>query len=80
MPHSLNLKSVDETAVDRNWSPKRVRKLITEGLPVVTIGRQNFINAETLDQFLQDREKPVLTNTQFSKNVRFVRGNGDGRA
>ena len=59
MTFSNNLKSVDETAADHNWSPKRIRRLIHEGLPTVKVGRQNFINSETLDQFLKDRESQV---------------------
>jgi len=56
---SNNLKSVDEKAEELDWSPKRVRKLIGEGLPVVKIGRQHLINDDTLNQFLRDREAPV---------------------
>jgi excisionase family DNA binding protein len=55
---SRNLKSVDEVAEERRWSPKRVRRLICEGLPVVKIGRQRLINDTTLDQYLQKREAP----------------------
>lgn len=80
MPHSIILKSVDETAVARNWPPKRVRKLIAEGLPVVTIGRQKFVNSETLDQFLRDREEPILPNDHPSKNMNSERNHGDGCA
>jgi len=39
-----------------NWSPKRVRMLIDDGLPIVRIGRQMLINDQTLDQYLQERE------------------------
>jgi len=55
---SKNLKSVDAVAKERRWSPKRVRKLIGDGLPVVKIGRQNLINNDTLDGYLRDREAP----------------------
>ena len=55
---SKNLKSVDQIAKERSWSPKRVRALIGEGLPVVKIGRQNLIYEDTLDQYLHDREAP----------------------
>ena len=59
MTFSENLKSVDETAVERNWSPKRVRKLIALGLPTVKIGKQDFVNSDTLDKYLRTREKPA---------------------
>jgi hypothetical protein len=57
---SKNLKSVDQVAKERHWSPKRVRTLIGEGLPVVKIGRQNLINDNTLDQYLHEREAPSV--------------------
>jgi hypothetical protein len=53
-----NLQSVDQTAVRNGWSPKRVRTLIRDGLPVVTIGRQSLINPETLETYLREREAP----------------------
>ena len=53
---SKSLKSIKETAEEYNWSPKRVRALIDEGLPFVRIGRQMLINGHTLDQYLQERE------------------------
>jgi hypothetical protein len=56
--YSKNLKSVRQTAEERRWSPKRVRTLIGEGLPVVKIGRQSLIHDDTLDRFLQEREGP----------------------
>ena len=56
MTFSINLKSIDETAAARNWPPKRVRRLIDEGLPTVRIGRQRFINSNTLDEFVKARE------------------------
>ncbi len=56
--YSKNLKSVDQVAEARDWSPKRVRTLIGEGLPVVKIGRQSLIHEDTLDRFLQEREAP----------------------
>ena len=55
---SKNLKSVDQIANERDWSPKRVRYLIGEGLPVVKIGRQSLIHDNTLDQYLLEREAP----------------------
>lgn len=69
MSFSTNLKSVDETAVGRNWSPKRVRKLVTEGLPFVQIGRQKFINSDTLDQYLKERERSVVRSAPPAKNT-----------
>ncbi len=57
---SKNLKSVDEIAEERCWSPKRVRRLIGEGLPVVQIGRQQLINDNTLDHYLREREAPSV--------------------
>jgi hypothetical protein len=56
---STELRSINETADSLNWPPKRVRRLIDEGLAIVKIGRQNFINAKTLDEFLKDREGPA---------------------
>ena len=58
---SKNLKSIDETAKERGWSPKRVRKLISDGLPVVEIGRQSLINDQTLDDYLRNREAPRVS-------------------
>ena len=55
---SKKLKSVDQIAKKRRWSPKRVRTLIREGLPVVKIGRQSLIYEDTLDQYLHEREAP----------------------
>jgi hypothetical protein len=55
---SKNLKSVDQIAEERHWSPKRVRNLIGEGLPVVKIGRQSLIHENTLDQYLHELEAP----------------------
>ena len=55
---SKNLKSVDQIAEERDWSPKRIRTLIGEGLPVVKIGRQSLIYDGTLDQYLLEREAP----------------------
>jgi hypothetical protein len=59
---SKNLKSVGQIAEDRDWSPKRVRTLIDEGLPVVKIGRQSLIYGGTLDQFLSARETSISPN------------------
>ena len=59
---SKNLKSVDQIAEERDWSPKRVRTLIGEGLPVVKIGRQSLIYEDTLDQYLHEREAPRQAN------------------
>jgi hypothetical protein len=58
--YSKNLKSINQIAEDRDWSPKRVRTLICEGLPIVKIGRQSLIHDDTLDQFLQEREAPSI--------------------
>jgi excisionase family DNA binding protein len=59
---SKKLKSVDQIAKKRRWSPKRVRALISEGLPVVKIGRQCLIYEDTLDQYLHEREAPRQAN------------------
>jgi hypothetical protein len=80
MPHSTTPKSVDETAVERNWPPKRVRKLIDEGLPTVKIGRQNFIFADTLDKFLKMREDAVASSSAHAENLEPSPHTGDGRA
>jgi hypothetical protein len=77
MTFSANLRSVDKTASERNWPPKRVRKLIAEGLPFVLIGRQKFINSETLDQFLKNREKRLESDSSHSNSVE-PRWNSDG--
>jgi hypothetical protein len=74
---SEDLKSIDETAVVRNWPPKRVRKLIAEGLPTVRIGRQRFINSDTLDEFLKARETSASdagTSNQVENEGRQDRG------
>lgn len=55
---STQLKSVDQIAEEHSWSTKRVRSLISDGLPVVTIGRQSLINVDTFNRYLQDRENP----------------------
>lgn len=55
---SENLRTIKEIAKQNSWSPKRVRSLIGDGLPVVKIGRQSLINIETLDRYLQGREVP----------------------
>jgi hypothetical protein len=60
--YSKSLKSVDQIAKEHRWSPKRVRTLIEEGLPVVRIGRQNLINDHTFDRFLQNREASRCTD------------------
>jgi hypothetical protein len=57
--YTKSLKSVDQIAQESDWSPKRVRTLILEGLPVVKIGRQSLICERTLDRFLQEREKSI---------------------
>jgi hypothetical protein len=57
---SSDLKSVQDIAEDRGWSPKRVRRLICEGLPVVKIGRQSLVNQCTLDRFLEERQAPLV--------------------
>jgi hypothetical protein len=57
-PFSRSLKSVDEIATERGWSSKRVRKLISDGLPVVEIGRQSLISDQTLDNYLRNLEAP----------------------
>jgi hypothetical protein len=62
---SKNLKSVGQIAEERDWSPKRIRTLIEEGLPVVKIGRQNLIYDGTLDQFLHARETSILPNSKL---------------
>lgn len=61
MPQSFSseLHGVKEIANECGWSPKRVRLLIREGLPVVKIGRQSLINLHTLDGFLREREAPA---------------------
>ena len=69
MSFSANLKSVDETAIERNWPPKRVRKLILEGLPFVMIGRQKLINSDSLDRFLKNREKSVSPCNPHANNA-----------
>ena len=61
MSFSENLRSVDQVAIERGWSPKRIRSLIREGLPVVPIGRQRLVNLETLDRFLAAREAAVAS-------------------
>jgi excisionase family DNA binding protein len=60
--YSKNLKSVDQIAKELGWSPKRVRTLIGEGLPVVKLGRQSLIYEDTLDQYLHEREAPRQAN------------------
>jgi hypothetical protein len=62
---SKNLKSVGQVAEERDWSPKRVRTLIEEGLPVVKIGRQSLIYDGTLDQFLHARETSISANSKL---------------
>jgi hypothetical protein len=57
---SKNLKSVEQAAKERHWSPKRIRTLIVEGLPVVKIGRQCLIHDDTIDQYLREREAPSV--------------------
>jgi hypothetical protein len=76
---SKNLQSVDEIAKERNWSPKRVRALIGDGLPVVRIGRQNLINLDTLDLYLQGRETPSKSKGASTKDIGQRAGCGDCR-
>ena len=68
---SKNLKSVDQIAAERKWPPKRIRRLIDEGLPTVKIGRQNFINSMTLDRFLKDRE-PVWPPSSTQSTAHYI--------
>jgi len=52
---SNRLKSIEDKAKEYDWSPRRIRTLVEEGLPVVEIGRQSLINDDTFDQYLKDR-------------------------
>ncbi len=78
--YSRNLKSVDDIAKERNWSTKRVRKLIQEGLPVVQIGRQSLISPETLDEYLSDREAPKTVSTDICLELQLPSNLRESRA
>ena len=76
---TAKLKSVDEKARELNWSPKRVRALIREGLPVVKIGRQHLINDDSFDQYLHKRQMsvmkqmPDMTKIEYNMQIRLLK-------